>query len=148
MKNKKGFVFVETIVVCAVLATSLVTIYAAFTMLLRDQKKRNHYDKAVYNYRLYNVAKELNDPLGENCGTYKKVDSSFNLGGIYYYVKAENLKGAGMPTEHNFPEYIKTISTSRTDDCVLIGQFSAINSATNKTEYYYSHVVIERYEGS
>ena len=60
MMNKKGFVFVETIVVCAVLSISLVTVYAAFAMLVKNQKTRSNYDQAVYNYRSYYLVKYLN----------------------------------------------------------------------------------------
>ncbi len=146
MKNKKGFVFVETIVVCAVLAISLVTIYASFVLLVNDQKKRNKYDTAIYNYRLYNVAKELNDSLGHDCSSYEAIDSTlkndYNIESLYF-VKARNIND-GVPGNYNhLAEYIKTISTNDAEDCVLIGEFKANNTANGKDEYYYSNVIIE-----
>ena len=144
MKNKKGFVFVETIVVCAVLATSLVTIYAAFVLLVNDQKKRNKYDQAVYNYRLYNIAKELNSTIETGCSinyakiTYNKLDIN-----SLYYIRINNLK-SGAPSEHHLDEYVKTINTENLDgSCILIGEFKKYNPNTQKDEYYYSSVIIE-----
>lgn len=147
MKSKKGFVFVETIVVCAVLATSLVTIYAAFVLLVNDQKKRNKYDQALYNYRLYNVAKELNDTLEVGCSTnYEEIaytnKNKLDINSLYY-IKINNLK-IGVPSEHHLDEYVKTINTENLDDsCILIGEFKKYNPNNKKDEYYYSSVIIE-----
>ncbi len=144
MKNKKGFVFVETIVVCAVLAISLVTIYAAFVLLVNDQKKRNKYDQAVYNYRLYNIAKELNSTIEAGCSTnYAKITySKLDINSLYY-IKINNLR-SGVPNEHHLDEYVRTINTENLDgSCILIGEFKKYNPNNKKDEYYYSSVIIE-----
>lgn len=52
-KNNKGFVFVETIIVIAFLATSLIIIYKSFNNLLTNEKKRLYYDDPLYLYRTY-----------------------------------------------------------------------------------------------
>ena len=61
MKNKKGFVFVETMVVTVILITSLLLIYSSYTAMSSNEKRRNRYDDPVYIYRTYNIAKFLNE---------------------------------------------------------------------------------------
>ena len=57
MKNKKGFVFIETIVVVAVLTVSLLMIYSTYSATLRKEKNRMSYNDSVYLYRTYNLEK-------------------------------------------------------------------------------------------
>lgn len=54
-KNNKGFIFVETIIVIAFLATSLIIIYKSFNNLLTNEKRRLYYDDPLYLYRTYYV---------------------------------------------------------------------------------------------
>ena len=49
--NKKGFVFVETIIVITVLITALLLIYAGFVSVLNNEKVHSYYDDPVYLYR-------------------------------------------------------------------------------------------------
>ncbi len=147
MNNKKGFVFVETIVVCSVLAISLVTIYAAFVLIVNDQKKRNKYDQAIYNYRLYNIAKELNDSLGGNCNnSYNNIKNQSKLFSdleSLYFVKANTLNSWNPPNYNQLLEYKKTIN-SVSNSCLLIGEFKKHNNITGDDEYYYANVTIKR----
>ncbi len=53
MKNNKGFVFIETIVVIVVLTIGLITIYLSFSTLLANEKRRNTYNNINYIYRTY-----------------------------------------------------------------------------------------------
>lgn len=57
MKNKKGFVFVETIVVIVVLLTSLLYLYSTFIALSNNEKKRITYDDVSYLYKTYSLKK-------------------------------------------------------------------------------------------
>lgn len=57
MKNKKGFVFIETIVVVAVLTVSLLMIYSTYSATLRKEKNRMSYNDSVYLYRTYYLEK-------------------------------------------------------------------------------------------
>lgn len=52
-KKLKGFVFVETLVVLAFLATTLLTVYSSFTTVLDNSKTRLYYDDPIYLYRTY-----------------------------------------------------------------------------------------------
>lgn len=57
MKNKKGFVFVETIVVVAVLTISLLMVYSTYSSMLMKEKTRMKYNDSVYLYRTYYLTK-------------------------------------------------------------------------------------------
>ena len=52
---KKGFIFVETMVVIAFLGTVLISVYSAFTTVLDNAKTRLYYDDPVYLYRSYYI---------------------------------------------------------------------------------------------
>lgn len=56
-KNKKGFIFIETIVVIAVLITSLLYLYSSYISLTNNEKKRLLYDDVSYLYKTYYVKK-------------------------------------------------------------------------------------------
>ena len=51
--NKKGFMFVETIMVMTILTTSLITIYITFSRVLINEKRRAMFDDTSYLYRTY-----------------------------------------------------------------------------------------------
>jgi hypothetical protein len=51
--NKKGFVFVETIIVITVLVTALITIYTAFLGVLSNEKRRLTFNDTSYLYETY-----------------------------------------------------------------------------------------------
>lgn len=59
MKNKRGFVFVETIVVVAVLTISILMVYSTYSSMLIKEKNRLKYNDSVYLYRTYYVTKFL-----------------------------------------------------------------------------------------
>jgi Tfp pilus assembly protein PilE len=55
MKNKKGFVFIETIIVITVLSAGLLAIYSSYTSAITKEQKRTYYDDAAYIYRSYYI---------------------------------------------------------------------------------------------
>ena len=57
MKNKKGFVFVETLIVISVLTASLLVLYSSYYSLIRNEKTRIKYNDSVYLYRTYYLEK-------------------------------------------------------------------------------------------
>lgn len=57
MKKKKGFVFVETLVVVAVLTTSLLMLYSTYSAVIQKEKTRIKYNDSVYLYRTYYIEK-------------------------------------------------------------------------------------------
>lgn len=57
MKKKKGFVFVETLIVVAVLTASLLMLYSTYSALIRKEKTRITYNDSAYLYRTYYLEK-------------------------------------------------------------------------------------------
>ncbi len=57
MKNQKGFVFIETIVVVSVLITSLLLLYSTYISISNQDRTRLTYDDVGYLYRTYYVKK-------------------------------------------------------------------------------------------
>ncbi len=57
MKKKKGFVFVETLVVVAVLTASLLMLYSTYNAVIQKEKTRIKYNDSVYLYRTYYIEK-------------------------------------------------------------------------------------------
>jgi hypothetical protein len=57
MKNKKGFVFIETIIVIVVLSAALLIIYSSFNAAYIKEKKRVYYDDPSYIYKSYYLGK-------------------------------------------------------------------------------------------
>ena len=51
MRNKKGFVFIETMITIVILAAALLTMYTLFTSLLVNEKDRAYYDDPMYVYK-------------------------------------------------------------------------------------------------
>ena len=55
--NKKGFVFVETIIITTVLTVALLSIYLTFTVALSSEKRRLGYDDVGYLYNTFFIEK-------------------------------------------------------------------------------------------
>ncbi len=51
--NKRGFVFVETILAVVVLSTSLLLLYTTFNNILQSEKTRVYFDDASFIFRTY-----------------------------------------------------------------------------------------------
>lgn len=59
MKNKKGFIFVETIIVTAVLLVSLMVIYTLYASTITGENRRLRYDDPPKLYETYYLKKYL-----------------------------------------------------------------------------------------
>ena len=51
MNNKKGFVFIETILTIVVLTTTLVILYGSYSRSVQSEKRRLYYDDISYVYK-------------------------------------------------------------------------------------------------
>ena len=62
MRNNKGFVLMETIIVMSVLSVALMTLYSSYVKIMANSKAKNFYDtpealyiaEAVSRAQLYN----------------------------------------------------------------------------------------------
>ena len=78
MMNKKGFMFIETIIVIVVLTSSLLLLYSSFTKILQSEKTRIYYDDVNYVYRTQYIAKVLSK-LNITSATNSFFNSSSNF---------------------------------------------------------------------
>ena len=72
--KRKGFIFVETIVVLVVLSLALMFIYKAFYNVAFGEQRRIKYDNSLYLYRTYYIADFL-----EKKGAIDEVIENNNL---------------------------------------------------------------------
>ncbi len=56
MKNKKGFVFLESVIVLVVVALALTGFLTTYTLLSNRNKRREYYDKTSDKYLLYAIS--------------------------------------------------------------------------------------------
>ena len=50
---KKGFIFIETIIVVTILTVALMSIYANYSKIISNTKELNTFDTTEYNYKTY-----------------------------------------------------------------------------------------------
>ena len=59
MRVRNGYVFIETVIVILVLASSMLILYTSYSHTLKMAKNRVYYDDASYVYRSLYISKEL-----------------------------------------------------------------------------------------
>ena len=59
--NKKGFVFIETIITVVVLSTSLIMLYNTYSSSIYNEKERLNYDDVGYIYRTNQIRNFLEE---------------------------------------------------------------------------------------
>lgn len=139
--NKKGFMFVETIVMCAALMLGLLIIYNSYTSSISREKERLNYNTIEGQYKLIAVKQYLQGKNVEwqctesggsfNCTKAQNLLSSANfleisgelttLMELYdiesiYLAKCEDSSGEIIDTEiavtnDDFKQYLKTIKS-------------------------------------
>lgn len=113
-KNRlKGFILVETMVVIAFLATTLLTVYSSFTTVLDNAKTRIFYDDPIYLYRTYyflsylernNITEFIDTKFANTSGTTSKTLSIVEFGcGALSVTEA-----SGGSTDTGFCESLKS----------------------------------------
>lgn len=65
--NKKGFMFIETIVMCAILMVALLLIYNGYTASIARQKEKLNYNTTAGELKLYHLKKYLMNEKGWVC---------------------------------------------------------------------------------
>ena len=142
--NKKGFMFVETIVTITVLISLLVTLYAVFVNLLQKEKVRTEYDKygdvmALFYYKEMNIS-EL-DSWNTSCSK----ETDFNLSqdsenNIVVIECGEELQeSCNISISEEFKKYInqfKTCPNAASNKLAIFAEFKYDNAYTYAHLYY------------
>jgi len=100
MKNKKGFIFVETIIVTAVLLASLMLVYALFVSSNNTETRRLRYDDTAKLYETFYLKKYLES---FELGTLKARITPDKPVQMIYSGQSE-LFGSAFTSEKNFFE--------------------------------------------
>ncbi len=66
MVNKKGFVFIETILTIVILTTTLVVLYGSYSETLRAEKRRLYYDDISYIYKTMAIRDVFNKSVNSS----------------------------------------------------------------------------------
>lgn len=101
MKRKKGFVFIETLVVIAVLTVSLLMTYSSYSSIVTKENIRIRYNDSAYMYRTYYLSQFLRnfrlDLVVSNLNDISGSDGYNMLAGFYcsgdIFVNAEDNQG-------------------------------------------------------
>ena len=98
--KKKGFVFIETIIVMVVLTIGMIVIYSSFSSVLNSSKRRVTYDDVAYIYRSYYIQEFLSSLnidayVKENLKNGIKV-ARFDCNAEYIYKLDNNTTQAGI----------------------------------------------------
>ncbi|MDD2409226.1 MAG: prepilin-type N-terminal cleavage/methylation domain-containing protein [Bacilli bacterium] len=78
MKNTKGFVMIETIIVITILMVGLISLYSSYSVIISRLQVKNNYDNVEYIYKAYFVGDYLIDNNNVSTFTIYKPDTSIN----------------------------------------------------------------------
>lgn len=87
MKNKKGFVFIETMIVIVVLITALLVLYSAYTGLLTIERRKARYDDPAFIYKTSTLGEfimNIKFEDGENIISKRMNEENFSISVINY----------------------------------------------------------------
>jgi len=73
MKNKKGFIFIETIIVIAILSIALIPMYNALYNITNHEHQNLKHDSSIHLYRTYYILEFLKEK-----GAFDLANSSIN----------------------------------------------------------------------
>lgn len=149
-KNKKGFIFIETLIVLVVLLVTVMGMYKMYTKISTDIDYREYFDNISDLYKTDIIRSEINknqltssNPLIEinktNCTSYMssscpvliaslKIEAIYiNLTGIDGLLLSENLK-----LKNSMKRYLKTINNKKGERYIIV------NFLYNNKNYYAS----------
>lgn len=78
MRNKNGFVFMETIVVISVLSITLILLFSSYSYILRKSRTKKMYDTTEVIYKTY-YFKEFINTLNGNRGVDNYIKTTNNI---------------------------------------------------------------------
>lgn len=63
IRNKKGFILIETIIVVVILLTTLISVYSVFGNNIRKEKRRMYYDDVAYLFKTMQIRDVINENI-------------------------------------------------------------------------------------
>ena len=114
--NKKGFMFVETIITATILIVALVAVYVSYSSFIVSEKRRLYYDDMSYIYKTMTMRDVM---YSEEVQYYDTTE-----GKMYYNIDA--LKKWSLTT--SFSAYIIGDAQSMFDATLVSGKYNYYNS--------------------
>lgn len=131
--NKKGFMFVETIVMCAALMLGLLIIYNSYTSSIAREKRRVNYNTIEGQYKLIAIKQYLQNVHEWSC---TKLASGYDCEKAKTYLGTNDYKDLSADTTL-LPNYVKDMYDIRwyIDGYTPSGYSCASGKCLSKTIY-------------
>lgn len=130
---KKGFVFIETIIVVCILTVSLISLYANYSKIIANTKELNIFDTAEYNYKTYFLKQQY------NAGTLTGYTLS---GNSIISITSSSTKNTCYVVNSPFSEKkIKTTSLNNQVKVCLLLDVSATNYVKNNKTNFDAYII-------
>ena len=111
MKNIKGFVMIETIIVITILTVGLISLYSSYSVILSKSKVKSNYDNIEYLYKAYFIGNYLVDNnVFSNFTLYNSNNSDNNLGFIINNLLIDKIYV--IPKDFDYKEIISNLDGS------------------------------------
>ena len=145
--TKKGFVFIETIIVIVLLSVGIASMYSLMSNITTDIKMRKYFDNISDLYKTNIIRNNTNKNLTgstyleitkDNCTSYM----SSNCNSLLTYLEVErvvinftnldNIINSDTTLPNSLNEYLKTINSYKTNKYIIV------NYKYNNKNYYAS----------
>lgn len=145
--TKKGFVFIETIIVIVLLSVGIASMYSLMTNITTDIKSRKYFDNISDLYKTNiirdNVSKNLTgttylEITKDNCSSYMTSTCTSLLTDlevervVINFTNLDNIINSDTTLPNSMNEYLKTINTYKTNKYIIV------NYKYNNKNYYAS----------
>ncbi len=145
--TKKGFVFIETIIVIVLLSVSIASMYSLMSNITTDIKTRKYFDNISDLYKTNIIRNNTNKNLTgstyleitkDNCTSYMSSNCNSLLTDlevervVINFTNLDNIINSDTTLPNSLNEYLKTINSYKTNKYIIV------NYKYNNKNYYAS----------
>lgn len=145
--TKKGFVFIETIIVIVLLSVSIASMYSLMSNITTDIKMRKYFDNISDLYKTNIIRNNTNKNLTgstyleitkDNCTSYMSSNCNSLLTDlevervVINFTNLDNIINSDTTLPNSLNEYLKTINSYKTNKYIIV------NYKYNNKNYYAS----------
>ena len=145
--TKKGFVFIETIIVIVLLSVGIASMYSLMSNITTDIKKRKYFDNISDLYKTNIIRNNINKNLTgstyleitkDNCTSYMSSNCNSLLTDlevervVINFTNLDNIINSDTTLPNSLNEYLKTINSYKTNKYIIV------NYNYNNKNYYAS----------
>ena len=145
--TKKGFVFIETIIVIVLLSVGIASMYSLMSNITTDIKTRKYFDNISDLYKTNIIRNNTNKNLTgstyleitkDNCTSYMSINCNSLLTDlevervVINFTNLDNIINSDTTLPNSLNEYLKTINSYKTNKYIIV------NYKYNNKNYYAS----------